>query len=375
MRACGEAWTALHPEIEVAWEFRPLAAFGDEPLEEVASRYDLVMIDHPFSGTAAATGLLLPLESLLPAGRLAELAGDSMGPSHDSYRFGDRQWALATDAACQVSAVRDDLLGADATPATWDDVRELARSRPGRVAVPLAPAQAICAFLTLCANAGTPAAEDHSALVDTRTGRAAIDLLAEIYRLGPSAASEWEQPDVLDRLTGSDELVYVPIVFGFVTYSRTDRVRTPCRFANLPSSGKGPVGAILGGAGLAVSAATEHPSEAAAFLSFAADARTQREVVARVGGQPGSRSAWSDPEVDRAAGGFFSSTAETLEQAWVRPRDPWWPAFQRQAGPLVSNGLAEGEPSDRLFDALESLYRRCRSGDALGSGAPVAGQV
>lgn len=357
MQACSEVWERLHPEVELVWQNRSLTAFGDEPLEEVAHRYDLIMIDHPFCGTAEATGTLAPLDDLLGPDLLATLAADSIGASHASYSFHGRQWALATDAACQVAAVRDDLLDGAPAPATWDEVRALARAQPGRVAVPLAPAQAMCAFLTLCANAGSPAAEDPARLVEPEVGLAAVELLEELHRLGPSGAPEWEQPDVLGRLTCGDELVYVPLVFGFVTYARADRAPSPCRFLDLPSAGAGPVGAILGGAGLAVSATSAHPEEAAAFAAFASGAEAQRAIVGPAGGQPGSRTAWTAPELDRAADGFFSGTSATIEQAWVRPRERWWPAFQLEGGRLLTESLAaHATPSDVLPE-LDSLYR------------------
>ena len=96
-------------------------------LEEVADRYDLLMIDHPFCGTAETTGTLRPFDDLLDPHVLATLAADSIGPSHASYSFHGRQWGLATDAACQVAAVRDDLLDGTPAPVTWDEVRALAR--------------------------------------------------------------------------------------------------------------------------------------------------------------------------------------------------------------------------------------------------------
>ncbi len=359
MRACTEAWLRLHPENQLHWENRSLTAFGDEPLEAVAHRYDLVMIDHPFCGTAEATGTLRPLDDLLAPELLAALAADSIGPSHASYTFHGRQWALATDAACQVAAVRSDLLdGADA-PATWDDVRALARARPGEVAVPLAPAQAMCAFLTLCANAGSPAAEDPDGLVEAEIGLTSVELLTELYRLGPPEALRWEQPDVLGGLSSSDTLVYVPLVFGFVTYARDD-VRHPCRFLNMASAGAGPVGAILGGAGLAVSATSAHAEEAAAFAAFASGSEAQRTLVGPAGGQPGSRTAWHAPELDEAANGFFSGTSATIERAWVRPRGRWWPAFQLEGGRLLNRGLANGVAPHALLDALGALYLDCR---------------
>jgi len=244
-------------------------------------------------------------------------------------------------------------------PGTWDEVLALARAQPGRVAVPVAPAQAMCAFLTLCANAGHPAAEDTARLVDPDVGLGALMLLAELYRLGPREALTWEQPDVLSRLTAGNDLIYVPIVFGFVTYSRDDRVHHPCRFLDLASAGAGPVGGILGGAGLAVSATSAHPAEAAAFAAFASGAAAQRALVGPAGGQPGSRTAWTAPELDSVAHGFFSGTSATIEQAWVRPRERWWPAFQLEGGRLLNRGLGESVPPDRLLAALGELYLDC----------------
>ena len=359
LEACTEAWARLRPEVELTWEFRSLTRFGDEPTEQVAHLYDIVMIDHPFCGTAEASGALRPLDDLLAPGVLDALAADSVGPSHASYTFHGRQWALATDAACQVAAVRDDLLGGAPAPATWDEVLALARAQPGRVAVPVAPAQAMCSFLTLCANAGHAAAEDPARLVDPEVGLRAVSVLSELYRLGPPEAVRWEQPEALVALTDGVRLVYVPIVFGFVTYARDDRVEFPCRFLDLASAGAGPIGGILGGAGLSVSAASEHPAEAAAFAAFASGADAQRAIVGPAGGQPGSRTAWNAPELDNAARGFFSGTSATIEQAWVRPRECWWPAFQLEGGRLLNRGLGESEPPERLLSALGELYLDC----------------
>jgi len=364
MRACSEAWERLRPEVELVWENRSLLAFGDEPLEEVADRYDLLMIDHPFCGTAEATGTLAPLDNLLATEQLAALAADSVGQSHASYSYHGCQWGLATDAACQVAAVRDELLDGAPAPATWDEVRDLARRRPGRVAVPLAPTQAMCAFLTVCANAGSPAAKDPARLVDPPVGLAAIELLLELYRLGPPSALEWQAPDVLSRLTAGDELVYVPLAFGFATCARADRVPKPCRFLDVPSAGSGPIGSILGGAGLAVASTSVHPQEAAAFAAFASGAEAARTLVGPAGGQPGSRAAWHDPELDGAAGGFFSGTSATIEQAWVRPRERWWPAFQLQGGGLLNRGLVAAESPRTILESLDSLYRDCIRRDA-----------
>jgi multiple sugar transport system substrate-binding protein len=361
MAACAAAWHDT-TGVTVSWEWRSLEAFGDQPLQELAPAYDLLVIDHPFCGTAVETGCLRPLDDLLDAETLDALAADAIGASHLSYTFAGHQWALATDAACQVSAVRRDLLGSPA-PRTWDEVLRLARAQPGRVALPLAPAHAISSFLTLCANAGHPAAVGET-LVDPAVGLPASELLAELHRLGLDGTTALEPPDVLRLLTSSDELLYVPLTYGYVTYAQADAVARPCAFVDIPSAGRGPIGAVLGGAGLAVSATSEQPNAAAAFAAWASGPEVQETIVASNGGQPGSRTAWTDPGLDARSGGFYSGTIATIESAWVRPRDTWWPAFQLEGGRMLSAALDDDIPAAETLARLDGLYRDLRGNPA-----------
>jgi multiple sugar transport system substrate-binding protein len=129
------------------------------------------------------------------------------------------------------------------------------------------------------------------------------------------------------------------------------------RFLDIPSAGHGPTGAILGGAGLAVSASSAHASDAAAFAAWLSGAKAQREVVAPAGGQPGSRSAWLDPVVDRLTGGFTSGTLATMESAYVRPRETWWPPFQLAAGDALNELLRKRAGAAEIYEEVERLYR------------------
>jgi multiple sugar transport system substrate-binding protein len=356
MEACTRAWVAGGGS-EIAWVWRSLTAFGDQPLEEVASEYDLLVVDHPFCGTAAETGSLTPLDELLSPDVVAELAADSVGPSHASYSHEGHQWALATDAACQVTAVRDDLL--EGAPIdTWDAILELARSRPRRVVLPLSPPHAISSWLTLVANMRSPLA-DGPTLAAREVGTGAIELLRELVSLGPAEALTWEPPDALARLTATDELDCVPLTYGYVTYSAAGSVARPCRFTDIPSAGYGTVGSVLGGAGLAVSATSLRQDEAAAFAAWASGADAQSRLVAPSGGQPGSRTAWIDPAIDASAGGFYSGTRATIEAAWVRPREAWWPGFQLEAGALLNEALGDTTPAAAMYASLDALYRDC----------------
>jgi multiple sugar transport system substrate-binding protein len=360
MEACSKEWRR-QGGAEITWEARSLTAFGDQPLEEVAESYDLLVIDHPFCGRAAAAEALWPLDDLLAADELERLAADAVGPSHDSYSLDGSQWALATDAACQVSAFRPDVLPLEDLPHTWDEVLALASANRGRIALPLAPAHAVCTFLTLCANAASPAASTPGALVEADAGLRALQLLSDLAALGPPAALAWEPPEILELLTTTDELLYVPLTFGYVSYSRPDEREQTCRFVDIPSAGGGPVGSVLGGAGLAVSATSEHPGESARFAAWASGAEAQRTVVGPAGGQPGSRAAWTDPGLDETAEGFFTGTLATIESAWVRSRDAWWPAFQVEAGRILVDGLATGAEPGSLLARLDECYTSTRT--------------
>lgn len=358
MAAAAAAWSRREG-VEVTWRSRPLAAFNDQPVSDLTSEFDLVFVDHPFVGTAAALGCLAPLDRLLVPATLDALAADAVGPSHAAYAYDGHQWALATDAACQVSAVRDDLLErlGVTTPGTWDEVLDLARRAPGAVALPLYPSDAICTLLTLCANRGRPVgAEPGGAGFD----REAVGLLAALAGLMEDSCFGSNPPAVFDRMSAGDAIAYVPLAFGYTNYARPGGDGARLRFTDIPSAGRGPAGSILGGAGVAVSAASPHRQAAADFAAWVSGAQAQREIVGPHGGQPGSASAWDEPGLDGACGGFLSGTRATIEAAWVRPRAPWWPEFQRPAGEALAVMLRARHDPAAIADALDALLREHR---------------
>lgn len=359
LRAGARVWQE-RTGIEIEWRSRSLRDFGDQPLEDLAMSFDLLSIDHPFVGTADETGCLAPLDELLPPDTLDALARDAVGASHASYEYGGHQWGVATDAACQVSAVRDDLLRGPA-PSTWAEVLDLARAEPGRVAIPLVPADAICSYVTLLANAGHPPPASPDRFADRERGTHALAYLLEFAAKAHPGSVEMNPPTVLDRMTETDEILYVPLLFGYTNYSRPGARPRPCRFLDIPSAGFGPVGSMLGGAGLAVSAASGRKEEAAAFAAWLTGADAQRDIVAPAGGQPGSRTAWLDPEVVRITGGFTTGTFATIERAYVRPRDRWWPPFQLDAGEALNALLRRRGTPEKGYDGVEWLYRQARA--------------
>src|SRR4051812_24568425 len=126
-------------DVQITWDARSLEDFEAFPLDDLATKYDLMVIDHPHVGMAAASGCLLPLD--------VRPVGHTVGRSDESYFFAGRQWALAIDAAAQISVRR---AGSVDWPGDWEAVESLMRD--GRVLCPLAPVHAMMCFFTLCAN-------------------------------------------------------------------------------------------------------------------------------------------------------------------------------------------------------------------------------
>ena len=63
--AFSQRFSELNPSIEIQWTKRSLQEFADFPLEKLTQQYDLLIIDHPWVGCAAATESVLALEQYI----------------------------------------------------------------------------------------------------------------------------------------------------------------------------------------------------------------------------------------------------------------------------------------------------------------------
>lgn len=360
-----EAYSAQHPDVRIIWEKRTLRDFAEMALPQLALRYDLIVLDHPWIGGCAAVGSLMPLDDYLSADFLSDQAQNSVGKSHTSYMYQAHQWALAIDAASQVSAYRPDLLAQiDAEiPQTWDDVmllaNDLKRKGGGRVSTPLMHVDCFPCFFSLCANIGEQAFTSEEIAVSRAVGQHALAMMRTLAEVGHPATLHWNPPQILDQMSMTDEIVYCPLLFGYSNFARVGYRDHLIRFTNIPlGTGGVPRGAILGGAGLAVSSRCAHPEVAADYAAFVASADVQRGMYFDHGGQPGYRGAWLDARTNAAANNFFSDTLATLDLAAMRPRYDGWIAVQDQACTLLHQFLTERGDVERTLDALDDAYRQ-----------------
>jgi DNA-binding LacI/PurR family transcriptional regulator/ABC-type glycerol-3-phosphate transport system substrate-binding protein len=368
LRAATEVFRAGR-DLDVEWDARSLREFEETPVAVLAEAYDLLAIDHPFIGQAAASGALLPLEAHLPEELIADLRAASVGPSFASYLGDGHLWALPVDAAAQVSAYRPDLLPGP-PPRTWEEALTLLADLPAGLSAqfPANPTHLWGSFLTLCHHLAGPASARGRADAsppawwrpdgpDPALAAEVVHRLQALLRLVDPVSLEHDPIQTLTAMASGDSVAYAPIVFGYVSYARDGYAEHLVRFADVPSPGPVPAGSMLGGVGLAVSARCADPALAATFAGWLASADCQRGIYASSGGQPGHRSAWTDPAVNAAAHGFFEDTLGTLDAAFVRDRGVEYPVLQQRAGALLHQLISRGERPAAVVSELAGLWR------------------
>jgi multiple sugar transport system substrate-binding protein len=157
-------------------------------------------------------------------------------------------------------------------------------------------------------------------------------------------------------MSETDEISYVPILFGYSNYARSGYRSHVVRFAPLPSFGYGPIGSTLGGAGIAISSKCRHVREAADYVMWITKPETQRVTYFDAGGQPGNRVAWLDVQVNRVSNNFFFDTWESMLTAYIRPRYFGFTQSQAEAGAIISKYLQEQGRPRNVLHKLDKLF-------------------
>lgn len=345
--------------VQVVWEARSLKDFGDASLDELSLEYDLIVMDHPHVGEAARADCLIPFDELCDGRELARLEAQSAGPSYASYRYGARQWALPLDAACQVASYRPDYLEPGRLPSTWEQALELARRLRLEglwMAMPLCPTDSLCSFLTLSAQFGDGPREVKK-WIHRKTTIAVLERLRALRDACHPSSLDWNPIDLYDAMAAGDRIACCPLAFGYINYTREGFRAHPIAFGGIP----GKTGALLGGAGIAVSRRAADATAAARYVLWLCGSAFQSTTFLEAGGQPGNGLAWQAASADAATRDFLLNTRQALESAYVRPRFPGWPAFQEELGNRVHAFLKADSHPDRLHDELESLFMQSRA--------------
>lgn len=359
--AVSQEFERRYPEVKITWDIRSLKDFGDYPVTLLAQNYDFIMLDHPHIGSASNAGALIPLEQYLPKEFLQDQEKNSVGKSYESYQLDGHQWALAVDAAAQVAAYRPDLFSdfGIAVPKYWNEVFELAQknSKNHFVGLPLCPTDVYCCFLSICANqSGTSFFTEENG-IDWKTAHSAIKRLCRLAQIVHPDSLDMNPIQMLDKMAETDEIFYVPLLFGYSNYARQPKNgRKRVYFTDIPSVTDIPNGALLGGVGLSISSRCREVKMASEFVMYAAGEEMQKGIYFEHEGQPGYLGAWNDEKVNNASGDFFKNTLNTLQHSYLRPRYNGYNEFQEKAGFVLNLGLKQKDRPDVILEQLKAVF-------------------
>lgn len=356
--ATAQRYEETHPGTRIRWEKRSLHEFGHMPVDVLAEKFDLVVIDHPWAGFAFARNLFQNLRPLLSEKSLTDLAANSIGPSFDSYLYQDQLLALPIDAATPTPSWRPDLLAQArvAVPRLWSEVIALADR--GLAVMPGFPADLYLNFHMLCHALGGTLFANPDQLVDRATGRAALAMLRRVAKKMPSDIYTWNPIRVAEVLSTTDRFAYCPFAYSYGNYCRPGFATHGLRYGQLVKLDHGPsLRSVIGGTGLAISSRCQNLETALDYSLFTASAAIQESIYAPAGGQPSRREAWENPALDQSCGQFFSSARHDQENSIVRPRYDGYVPLQEQAGTPLSLNLQGKLREDEALDAVDAAYR------------------
>ncbi|MFA4870549.1 MAG: extracellular solute-binding protein [Pedobacter sp.] len=362
MVATAQRFSELNPQVEITWEKRSLQQFADFSIQELAARFDLLVIDHPWAGFAAKTKSILPLDHYLSEFYIEDQRLNTVGHSFESYSYDGHQWALPIDAATPVASSRPDLLEKNETrlPASFEDLLLLADK--GLVAFAGIPIDVLMNFYTFCCSLGEDPCQQEDAVISKETGVKALQMYRELAAKIHQDNFKRNPIQVYEAMTLTDDIAYCPFAYGYSNYSRPGYAAKLLHFHDMISlDGKTNLRSTLGGTGLAISSSSAHIDMAVKYADYVGSAACQQTVFFENGGQPGHLKAWKDAEVNRKSSNFFANTLPALQRAFLRPRYHGHMFFQDHAGDIVRDYLMNGGNELAVLEKMNSLYLESRS--------------
>lgn len=337
--------------LDISWSAHSLEHFEAHPIDDLAERFDLVIMDHPHVGDMCASGRFRTLDDVIGVDQVQALSDSFVGPSFRSYQMGGKLWALPVDAATQVMASRTDLI--DSVPDTWDDILRLGPEQT--VCLSVAGPHAFLTFLSLCASFGATVDDGlWREFPQSSIAVTVLEIMRELLTRQSPRTLTMNPIAMLAAMADSNDIACVPLIYGYSQYARS----TPraVQFSDAPRGTSSVRGSTIGGAGLAVTNRRSVSPELVAYIAWLVSSDTQTNFIPSHDGQPARASAWRNPELNLESAGFYTDTMITIQGSQVRPRFAGYAAYQDNASARIREGLIDGEePTDIVKDIRVSF--------------------
>lgn len=355
--AISQRFMELHPQVKITWTTRSLQAFADFSVEQLTAEYDLLIIDHPWVGTAAATQCVLPLNEFLPASFMEDQQMNSVGKSHESYFFGTGQWAMAIDAATPAASYRKDLFEQfdEQIPTTWEALIALAKR--GKVALPAIPIDILMNFYSFCIANGQHPFTTTDKAIDDATGLLALEMMKELYGLLDASMFNNNPIAVADLMTSTNDYWYCPFAYCYSNYARRGYAKHLLSYDDVVSYKGKKMSTTIGGTGLAVSAFSQQQQLAIEFVRMAVSPECQQTMYVEHGGQPAHLAAWQNTTANLLTNQFFKNVFPVMENGYIRPRYHGYLHFQDHAGKFIQQYFLSKISARATLQQMNTLYK------------------
>lgn len=355
--AMSQRFSELNPNCSIQWDIRSLQAFADFPIEKLTEQYDLLIIDHPWVGCAAATNCVLPLDQYLTADYLDNQLVNSVGNSHLSYHYQGHQWALAIDAATPAASYRPDLFAKanQQVPNNWEALLDLAKA--GKVAIPAIPIDSLMNFYSFCIVHGKYPFANQTEVIDTEIGIKALETMKELYDLIDPRFFQCNPIAVSELMSSTNDFWYCPFAYGYSNYAREGYAKYSIRYTGTVSVLGHQLRTTIGGTGLSVSAHSKNQETALSFAQMAVSESWQSSIYVQHGGQPGHLAAWKNDLANKLTNDFFKQVLPLMERGYTRPRYNGYLYFQDHAGAPVQAFLMGKMSALNALEQMNQLYQ------------------
>lgn len=338
----------------LTWHTQALEGFESAPIGELATAYDLLVLDHPHIGEAVHLDCLRPLEDFFSAAQIAQWKTQTIGSAMQSYYWEGRHWALPLDVAAQVSAYRPDQLPDSLEPSpSWDDVIQLSEKHP--VALSLAGPHALLNLYSVNAALGGELGEE--TLFIGKEATMALDILHRLYSRIPANTDKLNPIALLETMATTHTIALIPLVFGYVNYSQPSSLASQLVFRDAPvGAANKPPGSVLGGTGIALTKRGQPNPDLLEHLTWLMNDKTQTRFIPAHAGQPSARQAWHNAELNQQYAEFYKRTENTIENALVRPRFDGYIRFQTDASAIVNSALHNAETTSTTIHTINTAW-------------------
>jgi multiple sugar transport system substrate-binding protein len=234
----------------------------------------------------------------------------------------------------------------------------MALASRGLVLLPAIAVDSLMNFYMLCVALGEEPFARANEVVSQTIGARVLSMLRDLIYACGSHCLEMNPIAVWETMSSSDEAAYCPFAYGYSNYARAGYAKHSIDFGGLVTVNGTLLRSTLGGAGLAISKSCREPTVAAHYAAFVASDAVQRGIYFESGGQPGLRTAWTDMDVNKRSGDFFSNTLETLDRAYLRPRFDGYLTFQEEAGEVVHQYLSRRGNEQSALKEMNEIFIR-----------------